>query len=284
MRKWFGRGIVLLVVAGAVAALFAGTALAQTEDPEGFGGPGHHHGKGPRLVGQVAEATGLTAEELFAELEAGKTPAEILTENGVDPDVFMADLLAEMQTRLDEAVANGDIDQTRADEILANANERVTESMNRIFDLEGEHPFRPRRGVRDFIGQAIEATGLTPEEFHTELEAGKTPAEVLSENGVDVDSFVDGLLADLEANLDDAVANGRMEQATADEILANAPEHIDDVLNGTFEFDGEGGMGGPRGGHPGDGQGMFGGRGPRGGFFGQGPLGEPSAEPEGTSL
>jgi hypothetical protein len=132
----------------------------------------------------------------------------------------------------------------------------------------------------------IEATGLTPQEFHAELEAGKTPAEVLAENGVDVDSFVADLLAQMESRLADAVANGRLEQAQMDEILANAPQHIDDMLNRTFEFDGEGGFPGRggRGGFPGgprgEGQGLFGGQGPGGGFFGQGP----AVESEGTSL
>ena len=97
MKKWLVRGVGVLVVVGAAAALIAGTALAQDD---GFGGPRGHRGKGPRLIPQVAEATGLSAEDVFDELQAGKTAADILTENGVDVNTFTTELLAEMESRL----------------------------------------------------------------------------------------------------------------------------------------------------------------------------------------
>jgi len=135
LKSWMSKSIGVVVLVGILAALVAGTALAQEEAPQGPMGRGH----GPRgHVQQIAEATGLTVEEVVAELQSGKTPAEVLAENGVDVDTFVADALAGLEARLDDAVANGLMDQARADEILANASEHLPEKLNEVFEPRGD--------------------------------------------------------------------------------------------------------------------------------------------------
>jgi hypothetical protein len=46
------------------------------------------------------------------------------------PQTVIADLVAEVNTRVDEAVANGDLDAERGVEIKANALERITDFVN----------------------------------------------------------------------------------------------------------------------------------------------------------
>lgn len=103
----------------------------------GFGfrmdGPGFGHMRGQGMFGHhigietLAETLGITEDELRAELEAGATLEEVITSNGSTVAEVVDALVAEMQTKLDEAVADGRITQERADEILANLPDRLTE-------------------------------------------------------------------------------------------------------------------------------------------------------------
>lgn len=249
-KRWLLKSVSVALLVAVAATLVVNTALAAPEDQRGPRGP---HGPGRGLVLEIAEATGQPVEDVLDQLEDGQTPAEILSDNGVDPDDFVADMLSDLEDRLDQAVDNDRIDQARADEILANAETRLTEAMNQTFDPpdpgEGAGN-RPHRGVLNFMGRILDATGLTREEFVEAVQSGQTPAEILSDNGVDTDDFIADALADLQARLDEAVANGLMDQARADEILETASEKLPEVLNGTFEGRPSRGFGGGLGNGP----------------------------------
>jgi len=70
----------------------------------------------------IAEVIGMTEDELSAELDAGKTLAEIAEEHGVDThkvrDVMQAEAEQAMRDRIAQAIENGDITQEHADWIL----------------------------------------------------------------------------------------------------------------------------------------------------------------------
>ncbi|PJF20788.1 MAG: hypothetical protein CUN56_14400 [Phototrophicales bacterium] len=74
----------------------------------------------------IANNTDLTRTDIREALRDGETFAEILTNAGVDLDAFVADVTAEAQAKLDEAVANGDLTQEQADAML----ERFLEGLN----------------------------------------------------------------------------------------------------------------------------------------------------------
>lgn len=83
-----------------------------------------------KLVDSVVEATGLTAEELRAEFQSGKTVSDVLTENGVDIEAFSAQLITDAETHLAEQVADGTLTQEQADERLADLTEKLPEVLN----------------------------------------------------------------------------------------------------------------------------------------------------------
>lgn len=85
---------------------------------------------GGRLVDIVAEATGLSVDEVRAQRQAGESLGSIASENGVAVDDVIADALAARQALLDGAVAAGTITQDRADAALANMESRLTERVN----------------------------------------------------------------------------------------------------------------------------------------------------------
>ena len=81
--------------------------------------------------------------------------------------------------------------------------------------------------------------GLTQEQLRTQLESGKTLAQVAQAQGKSVDGLVDALVADFKAKLDAAVKAGRVTQADADQALKDVRARITARVNGQ----------GPDGGH-----------------------------------
>jgi hypothetical protein len=127
---------------------------------------------------------------------------------------------------LDEAVAEGRIDEERAAEIRA----RIESGETPLF------PFGPKHGRVFHIGasvvrQTAEFLGIEPQAVVEALQGGATLAEVAEANGQTADALAAYLLAELEEYLQQAVENGRISQARADEILANAPERIENLIN-----------------------------------------------------
>jgi polyhydroxyalkanoate synthesis regulator phasin len=108
-------------------------ALEGARPDHGFGHGGFAFGPGGDLS-TLADSLGIEEDELRSELEDGKTIAEIAEEQGVDVQDVVDAIVAAQQERLDEAVADGDLTQEQADELLAGAEERVTAFVN------GERP------------------------------------------------------------------------------------------------------------------------------------------------
>jgi polyhydroxyalkanoate synthesis regulator phasin len=108
-------------------------ALADARPEHPFGHGGFLFGPGGDFS-TLADSLGIDEDELRSELSDGKTIADIAEEQGVDVQDVIDDIVAAQRERLDEAVADGDLTQDEADEILANAEERVTAFVN------GERP------------------------------------------------------------------------------------------------------------------------------------------------
>jgi hypothetical protein len=101
------------------------------------------------------------------------------------------------------------------------------------------------------------ALGLTTTELQTQLQSGKTLADIAKDKNVDIQKVKDAITADVKAHLDEEVASGEHTQAEADAKLAELKTRLDDIVNGVRPAGGPG-MGG-RGGHgPGHDHGMGG--------------------------
>jgi hypothetical protein len=81
------------------------------------------------------------------------------------------------------------------------------------------------------LDTAADVLGMTPEELRAELQAGKRLAEVADEQGVDPQTVVDAVHAQMEETLQQAVADGRLTQEEADSILERMAEHEGDCLS-----------------------------------------------------
>lgn len=93
-----------------------------------------------RTLTTAAEAIGIAPRELREALADGRTIAEVAEANGVDPAVVVDALVDEATERLDDAVADGRVDEDDAERWRAGIEDDVRELVE-----EGGRPARPER-------------------------------------------------------------------------------------------------------------------------------------------
>ena len=116
----------LLAVAMLFGAVSVSTAYAQSGSLTPFsdrGGPGHGgRGLGQAELEAAAKVLDMTADELSAALQAGKTLEDLATAAGVDiqdvKDAITAVHETELRARINAGVADGSISQEKADWLL----------------------------------------------------------------------------------------------------------------------------------------------------------------------
>ena len=106
---------------------------------------------------EIADLIGVEVDALTDWLRNGGTLAEIAEQNGVETDAVVDLIVANMNERLDEAVANDRIDAEEADERRAEIEERVTTQVNEGRpERDGSGP-RGDRGPRGPGGPGADA-------------------------------------------------------------------------------------------------------------------------------
>ena len=195
---------------------------------------GPRHAPGQKLE-TIAGILGTDAESIRTTLADGGTLADAAIAAGVEPPVLIDALLAELSARVDQAVEDGRVDQERAAQYLANAEARITTSVNEGRPDRGEgerrHHRQHRRGAMRLVGQSANVIGVEPQELVEALQGGSSIAEFAEANGVSEAALIDGILAEISVRLDEAVANGRITQAEADEKLSNMAERLSEAVN-----------------------------------------------------
>jgi hypothetical protein len=125
-------------------------------------------------------------------------------------------------------------------------------------------PRGPRAAVEsDAVAKVL---GLTAAELRTELQSGKSLADVAKAKGVDTEKVKAAILEDFTAREQAEVASGEHTQAEVDQKIADFKTRLDDIVNGVRPAgmpgdDGHDDDHGPRGEH-GRGHGPRGGHGP----------------------
>jgi hypothetical protein len=93
------------------------------------------------VLGAVAEATGLDQQEVLAQARDGKTLAEIIAANGADEDEIISQVVAAETERVNQAVADGTLEQADADELLDGLEARVKEMLEGPLEFGFRGPF-----------------------------------------------------------------------------------------------------------------------------------------------
>ena len=246
-----GGGIGGLAIGLGLTSGQADTATVPTElvaASTGAAAPLHLGGGGGARVDRLAvaaQALGISADELRTALQGGKSIAQVAQERNVDVQKVIDALVAAETAALDKAVADGVLTQAQADDRKANLAARVKASVERA-GLRG--PGGHGKGGRgggvarvDDVAVAAQAIGMPAEELRTALQGGKSIAQVAQERNVDVQKVIDAIIAADTTAIEQAVTDGKLTRAQADERKAGLPAHV----KAEVERVGFGGHGGP---------------------------------------
>jgi hypothetical protein len=96
---------------------------------------------------------------------------------------------------------------------------------------------------RQIFGAVSEAAGLDQGEIVAQAREGKTLLEIAEASSIDVDEIVSQVVAAETERVDQAVADGSMEQADANDWLADLDARIKELLEQPLQFGGPGARG-----------------------------------------
>ncbi|MGH2920787.1 MAG: hypothetical protein ACRDKU_01805 [Gaiellaceae bacterium] len=162
---------------------------------------------------------------------------DVAKQLGVQPSELTTALRKALANRVDAAVKAGRITKAEGDALKA----RINAGDVPLFGL-------PHRGGPHFHMHKLEAAaeylGLTQAQLRTQLTSGKTLAQVARDRDKSVDGLIDALVEDAEEKLDQAVADGRITQAQANEMKSGLEGRITELVNNDqFRFRFRGGPG-----------------------------------------
>ncbi|MFN8472396.1 MAG: hypothetical protein U0822_09420 [Anaerolineae bacterium] len=251
--------------------------------PGGFG-PGDHGIGGPAVLDAVAKALNLTTADLQTQLRSGKTLADLATSQNVSQDTVKQAIVTAQKAEIDQAQQAGRITADQATQMKQRidqeaANLDLTKPFGgRGFGPGGPQGFAPGAGKAQggqggfgmmggpaVLDAAAKALNLTTADLQTQLQSGKTLADIAQSKGVSQDTVKQAMVSAEKAQVDQAQQAGRITADQATQMKQRIDQNAAN-LDLTKPFGG-------RGFGPGAMPGMPGGRGGRG---------APGTAPQGT--
>jgi hypothetical protein len=93
-----------------------------------------------------------------------------------------------------------------------------------------------KTGISDSLAAAAKYLGLSESDLRTQLQNGKSLADVAKAQNKDVNGLKDAILAAAKSDLDKAVSDKTITQSQADDIYSRLKNGIDDMVNGQLRF------------------------------------------------
>lgn len=144
-----------------------------------------------------------------------------------------ARLRERLQALVDEETITADQADAVASHLVENRPERGERGERGPRGEDGRRPLGKAFGLGVGSEALTDLLGIDAAELRTQLRDGATLSEIAVARGVEVQDLVGELVGELAERLDNAVENGRIDQAQADEKLAEAEAKITDrVENG----------------------------------------------------
>lgn len=191
---------------------------------------------GLMMIGALVIGGTVAAQEGASETNSGLGESflnRLASNLGISRDSLNDAITTAGNETVDEAVTNGDLTESQGDALK-----------NRI---ENGNFFRfGRPGAR--IGMAIfghgvtldtvaDTLGISVDDLKAELQSGSTLEEIITAHGSSVDTVVNALVEQARTSLDTAVANGRLTQEQADNMLSAMPERLTQLIENGFGGD-----------------------------------------------
>jgi hypothetical protein len=150
LTKEQGDAIKARIEAGNVPLVLPGIGFRAGPGPMGGQGPpmgrpgpmGDHRG-----LGAAADYLGLTQTELVTKLQSGKSLADIAKDQGKSVDGLVDALVADAKKHLDQAVKDGHLSQSQADDLLGQIKQHITDFVNGTVPQGFGPSFRGGKGI-----------------------------------------------------------------------------------------------------------------------------------------
>ncbi len=149
---------------------------------------------------------------------------------GVSVDKLQGALREALKATVGQALKDGKLTPSQADK----ANERI-DKMTFDKPLFGQFMAARRQDIvrarfaigKEAIETAADKLGMTPKELLSELRDGKSLADVAKAKNVSVDDLKAAILAAVNAQIDQAVKDGKLTQAQADQAKSKVASELD---------------------------------------------------------
>ena len=160
---------------------------------------------------------------------------------GVQPSALSSALKKALTARVDAAVADGRLTKEQGAELKA----RIASDDFPLFGPPGMGGGHFGHHGGPGLDAAAKYLGLTEANLRTELESGKTLAQVAKAQNKSVDGLIAALKADAKQKLDAAVKADRLTQAQETRMLADLDQRLGDFVNGKLMCRHQRGFDGP---------------------------------------
>ncbi len=231
------RLMTCVTIAAGVLTLAAGAAVADPAgDPNGAPAPAAARGHHPRALAEAlkvaADTIGVSTDELREAVQGGQTVAQVAQSKGVDPQRVIDAIVAAATQKIDQALADGKIDEPRAAELKRKLPQIADRLVNQTRQLVRRAERRSRRKAA--IETAAKAIGISTDELVDAVKSGRSIADVADSKGVEVSKVVGALVAEATKRIAEAVDAGRLPAAEGDQLKSRLADRIDTFLHRTF--------------------------------------------------
>jgi len=148
---------------------------------------------------------------------------------GVSPSDLSAALKSALVKRIDAAVAAGRMTNAQGAEM----KQRIESGDAPLFGLGPRPGGFEHHEIFGGLDAAATYLGLSEDELHSQLEGGKSLADIAKSEGKSADELVQAMLADAKKHLDEGVSEGHLSEAEATQLLSRLEAGIRGMVNGT---------------------------------------------------
>ena len=233
-----GKGRWLWPAVTAVAIAIAAMSIVAAQTGGGDRSRGHDRdGQRNHDATECAELAALVGAAdcaaLKSALDDDQTLAQIAESNGIEPQTVIDAMVAEMTAELDAKVESGAITAERAATLRAQLTVMVSEGVNEGFGRDHGH------GFRAFDTECAELATLVGaadcEALKSALDDDQTLAQIAESNGIEPQTVIDALVAEMSADLDAKVASGDLTEERAAMIRTQITDMVVGFVNEGFD-------------------------------------------------
>lgn len=188
--------------------------------------------KGLNVLSSAADLLGLQRQELKTELQAGKSLKDIAAAKGIDTTKFAKDLEAALNAKIDQKVQDGKINSEQAAALKTKLAQRIQADLDKKWDDRKGHGFHGagKGNIKGIHEQVQSLLGIDAATLRTELQSGKSLADIAQAKGISKETLVEKIQAGITANLDQAVTDQKITAEKAAKIKENLAQKIETIV------------------------------------------------------